>query len=112
MSHYAYTNLSILAADVNIYAASSKNTWPLMGNHENTEVGTFLTDYLDLDIEAVTKRLQAATHWTGHEESASQEKYGWMGDPLGSDVPTEGLDAYHGDFKKRSVDDCGCGGTH
>jgi alkaline phosphatase len=27
-------------------------------------------------------------------------------------VRTEGLDSYHGHFKKRSEDDCGCGGAH
>lgn len=99
------------AADVNIYASSSEDAWPLVGNHENTEVGTFLADYLDLDVAAVTKRLQSETHWSANSKS-TEDKYGWMGNPLGSDVQTEGLDTYHGDFKKRSLSDCGCGGLH
>ncbi|KAJ5574332.1 Repressible alkaline phosphatase [Penicillium hispanicum] len=103
------------AADVNIYASSSKGAWPLVGNHENTEVGTFLADYLDVDVTSVTKRLEAASHLRAREsvgDSSVFEKYDWMGDPLGSDVRTDGLDTYHGDFKKRDLGDCGCGGLH
>lgn len=102
-----------LAADVNIYASSTNDAWPLVGNHENTEVGTFLADYLDVNIDAVTKRLQSSAFWTSSgEESSDQEKYSWLGDPLGSDVRTEGLDTYHGDFRKRSLRECGCGEFH
>ncbi|KAJ5103308.1 Repressible alkaline phosphatase [Penicillium argentinense] len=101
------------AADVNIYASSAKNAWPLTGNHENIEVGNFLADYLDLDVGAVTKRLQSSAYWTTDaEESPDLEKYSWMGDPLGSDVRVDGLDTYHHDFRKRSLTDCGCGGLH
>ncbi len=85
----------------------------MVGNNENTDVGAFLANYLDLDVDAVTKRLRSAAYWTASgEESSTQEKFNWMGDPLGSTVRTEGLDTYHGDFKKRSLDDCGCGAVH
>ncbi|KAJ5492736.1 Repressible alkaline phosphatase [Penicillium diatomitis] len=101
------------AADVNIYASSSKNAWPLVGNHENTDVGKFLAEYLDLDVNAVTKRLQSAASWTASsDESSPSKQHGWLGDPLGSNVRVEGLDGYHGDFRKRSVDDCACGSVH
>ncbi|KAL4781722.1 alkaline-phosphatase-like protein [Aspergillus varians] len=107
--------------DVNIYASSSKDAWPLQGNHENTEVGTFLADYLDLDIDAITKRLQESEFWSypaslsGAETRSKPESFNWLGNPLGDDIHTEGLDTYHGDFKrKRStfVDECGCGAVH
>ncbi|OQE19915.1 hypothetical protein PENSTE_c014G02054 [Penicillium steckii] len=101
------------AADVNIYASSPENASKLTGNHENIEVGNFLADYLDLDIDAVTKSLRSSAYWTTEaEESPDLEKYSWLGDPLGSDVMTDGLDTYHHDFKKRSLADCGCGGLH
>ncbi|KAF7715006.1 Uncharacterized protein PECH_006045 [Penicillium ucsense] len=101
------------AADVNIYASSSKDAWPLVGNHENTDVGKFLAEYLDLDVNAVTKRLQSAASWTASsDESSPSKQHGWLGDPLGSNVRVEGLDGYHGDFRKRSVDDCACGSVH
>lgn len=106
-------NMSLLAVDVNIYASSPKDAWPLVGNHENTEIGHFLAGYLDLDVDAVTKRLQSSAYWTtSGEELTDQEKYGWLGDPLGADVRTEGLDTYHGDFRKRSLGECGCGTVH
>lgn len=101
----------ILAVDVNIYASSPKDAWPLLGNHENTEVGTFLADYLDLDVHAITKRLRSSAYWTISGEEASKEN-SWLGDPLGSDVRTEGFDTYHGDFRKRSLGECGCGSFH
>ncbi|KAJ5386751.1 alkaline phosphatase [Penicillium cosmopolitanum] len=58
------------AVDVNIYASSSKNAWPLTGNHENIEVGQFLADYLDLDVGAVTKKLRSSAYWTTEAEES------------------------------------------
>lgn len=43
------------AVDVNIYGTDGSES--LRGNHENTEVGEFLRNYLDLDIQAVTDEL-------------------------------------------------------
>lgn len=77
----------------------------MVGNHENTEVGDFLADYLDLNVDNVTKLLQDS-------KSGILQSYDWMGDRLGLTFHTEGLDAYHGDFRKRSADDCGCGAAH
>ncbi|CAP94643.1 hypothetical protein E8E15_006511 [Penicillium rubens] len=93
------------AVDVNIYASSTKGAWPLVGNNENTDVGDFLADYLDLDVDNVTKLLQDT-------KSGILQSYDWMGDRLGLNFHTEGLDTYHGDFRKRSPDDCGCGAAH
>ncbi|KAL3474218.1 alkaline-phosphatase-like protein [Aspergillus californicus] len=104
--------------DVNIYASSTQDAWPLQGNHENTDVGGFLANYLDLDIAAVTKRLEDSKFWSYAASTSQEDKtFNWMGDPLGEDVRTEGLDTYHGAFKKRSIDgvfgeDCGCGSVH
>jgi alkaline phosphatase len=44
------------AVDVNIYG--SAGTEALRGNHENTEIGKFLRDYLDVDVDAITKELR------------------------------------------------------
>ncbi|KGO71895.1 NADH dehydrogenase [ubiquinone] 1 alpha subcomplex assembly factor 3 [Penicillium italicum] len=93
------------AVDVNIYASSTKDAWPLVGNNENTDVGAFLADYLDLDVDNVTKLLQDT-------KSGTLQSYDWMGDRLGLNFHTEELDTYHGDFRKRSADDCGCGAAH
>ncbi|KAL4763964.1 alkaline phosphatase [Aspergillus foveolatus] len=103
--------------DVNIYASSTRDAWPLQGNHENTEVGAFLADYLDLDVSAVTKRLQNSEFWTAAESISVSESFNWLGNPLGDDVRTDGLDTYHGDFKRKrgfsgDGDECACGGVH
>ncbi|KAL5117150.1 vacuolar alkaline phosphatase [Pleosporales sp. CAS-2024a] len=101
------------AADVNIYSSNPKAAMALVGNHENTEVGEFLRNYLDVDVEAVTKELRdKGTHLTVMREG---KEVSWMGK-----VPEKGqrldgqnhLASYSGDHRKRGVehgDDCGCG---
>jgi alkaline phosphatase len=44
------------AVDVNIYGSTGSEA--LRGNHENTEIGNFLRDYLDVDVDAITKELR------------------------------------------------------
>lgn len=102
------------AADVNIYSSDPKKTAALAGNHENTEVGDFLRNYLEVDVEAVTKELKEkgknlkVLDVNGTEVS-------WMGR-----LPMEGerldgqthLSDYVGDFKKRHLlhgSACDCG---
>lgn len=102
------------AADVNIYSSDPEAAKALVGNHENTEVGAFLRNYLDVDVEAVTRELRQkgaglkVTNVDGTETS-------WMGA-----VPEKGqrldgqthLATYGGDFKKRGAvhgSGCDCG---
>ncbi|KKY25821.1 putative alkaline phosphatase [Diplodia seriata] len=90
------------AADVNIFASDPRAAAPLVGNHENTEVGEFLRHYLDVDVGDVTKELndKGALY---DSVTATGERMSWMGS-----VPEEGerldgqdhLDHYQGDFKK------------
>lgn len=44
------------AVDVNIYAYGHKSE-SLRGSHENTDIGDFIVDYLKLDLEDITKKL-------------------------------------------------------
>jgi len=44
------------AVDVNIYGSAGSEA--LRGNHENTDIGIFLRDYLDVDLDAITKELR------------------------------------------------------
>jgi alkaline phosphatase len=104
------------AADVNIYSSDPEAAMALRGNHENTEVGNFLREYLGVDVESVTKELRekgASLMVT----DANGTGVSWMGA-----VPEEGqrldgqthLASYGGDFKKRDGGvvhglDCGCG---
>jgi alkaline phosphatase len=97
-------------ADVNIYTSDPGAAGALVGNHENTEVGKFLREYLDVDVDAITKELKESGI-----KLATDDNVSWMG-PL----PEEGqrldgqnhIDTYNGDFRKRGVahaDACGCG---
>ncbi|KAG8533641.1 uncharacterized protein KY384_001382 [Bacidia gigantensis] len=79
------------AVDVNIYASSPDAAKPLIGNHENTEIGEFMASYLDLDLGKITEELQAKAP---KEES-------WKGALVSDEDSNEGLDHYHGEFKKR-----------
>ena len=106
------------AVDVNIYASSPKHARPLVGNHENIEVGKFIAEYLDVDLKAVTKELKekkTKISSTGEEEVLGE----WMG-PEGLPINDNGelvhLDDYHGDFKHRKREaemaGCDCGMRH
>lgn len=44
------------AVDVNVYGSTGSEA--LRGNQENTEIGKFLRDYLDVDVDAITKELR------------------------------------------------------
>lgn len=46
------------AVDVNIYASDPRHARALIGNHENTDVGKFLADFLDVDVEEVTREIK------------------------------------------------------
>ena len=45
--------------DVNIYAVGSPAREKLTGNHENTEIGKFIKEYLELDLDSVTRILNS-----------------------------------------------------
>lgn len=109
----------MIAADVNIFASSPHDAVDLVGNRENTEVGGFLASYLDLDLDAITKKLKN----TNTQPQAAGQDYSWMGKPLAEDVVVDELDVYHGDFKRSlskrgrdvnhiNFEGCGCGASH
>jgi len=47
---------------VNIYAVGKEARERLTGNHENTEIGEFMRDYLGLDLERVTEILNSGVN--------------------------------------------------
>jgi len=89
--------------DVNIYG--STGTCKLSGNHENTEVGEFLRDYLRVDVDAITKELKKKGVNRMDAAGVSKVEYEWMGRPLSelkeAGFETDKLDYYHGQFKHR-----------
>ncbi|KAI8054465.1 alkaline phosphatase [Syncephalis plumigaleata] len=46
--------------DVNLYAYGEAAVKHLRGNHENTDIGDFIANYLDLSLESVTNLLRTA----------------------------------------------------
>lgn len=93
------TGFPFLAVDVNIYASSTEDAKSLLGNHENTEVGAFIADYLSLDLDSVTRELTHPLSSPTGTDGAS-DKYAWMGKVLSDDVVVDKLDSYHGDFRR------------
>ncbi|KAL8979283.1 MAG: hypothetical protein Q9177_006184, partial [Variospora cf. flavescens] len=83
------------AVDVNIYASDPDQASPLRGNRENTDVGRYLAEYLDLGdlVEEVTRDLLVG----GGKEKGK----GWMGRRLEDEVVGKVRDHYEGDFKVR-----------
>ena len=92
-------NSLLTAVDVNIYTSDPKQAKPLIGNHENTEIGEFIRDYLDLDLVAITNELKSHDD----DDDAATAGQHWRGKPL-SEEEMKALahqDHYHGDFKRR-----------
>ncbi|KAI0829502.1 alkaline phosphatase-like protein [Hypoxylon sp. FL0890] len=59
------------AVDVNIYSSGGPGAEALRGNVENTDVGKYLREYLNVDVDAVTKEL--------NEKMTSKRKIGMAG---------------------------------
>ncbi|KAF2119554.1 alkaline-phosphatase-like protein [Lophiotrema nucula] len=98
------------AADVNIYSSDPKAAMPLVGNHENTEVGDFLREYLGVDVDAVTKELKEKG-----VKLMGADGVGWMGPVPEAGQRLDGqthLASYGGDYRKRHLNHgrgCDCG---
>ena len=110
------TNITPPAVDVNIYASSPKHAPGLVGNHENTDVGAFMAEYLDLDLEPITKELREKDVEMGRpddgETNAVDSNARWQkwmgpvdlpeaGEDEGEGAQAMSVDDYHGDWKHR-----------
>ena len=105
LSEHSNPNTLTPAVDVNIYASKPQHAHPLVGNHENTEIGVFLRDYLNVDTDAVTKELK--------EQLASSSRFeNWLRKPVDEAMAMGELDHYEGDFKRKRSVECGCGAVH
>jgi alkaline phosphatase len=102
------------AADVNIYSSDPSAAKALVGNHENTEVGDFLREYLGVDVEAVTNELQEKGASLMVTDSEGKQ-VSWMGEVAEEGKRLDGqnhLASYTGDHKKRHFEHgraCDCG---
>ncbi|KAM4062283.1 alkaline phosphatase domain-containing protein [Hirsutella rhossiliensis] len=57
-AHIGWSTHGHSAVDVNVYASGGPEVDKIRGNVENTDVGQFLSDYLDVDVDAITKELR------------------------------------------------------
>ncbi|EHK21412.1 uncharacterized protein TRIVIDRAFT_70583 [Trichoderma virens Gv29-8] len=64
-AHVGWSTHGHTAVDVNIYSSGGPGTHKLRGNVENTDVGKFLRDYLEVDVEEITKELREKTEKPG-----------------------------------------------
>lgn len=82
------------AADVNIYSSDRNVAADLVGSHENTDVGAFLSKYLGVEDELrnVTEQLKEYMKTTSDE---------WLGLVQNARPPIDHLDHFHGDHRKR-----------
>lgn len=51
------------AVDVNIYSSGGPAAEDIHGNVENTDIGKFLRNYLDVDVDSITEELKAKMDW-------------------------------------------------
>ncbi|EFX02263.1 alkaline phosphatase [Grosmannia clavigera kw1407] len=58
-AHIGWSTHGHSAVDVNIYSSGGPVVEGLRGNVENTDVGKFLREYLDVDVEKITQELNS-----------------------------------------------------
>lgn len=74
------------AVDVNIYSSGGPGTEKIRGNVENVEIGKFLREYLDVNVDEITTELQEKmdlkppTDFEVQQQSAQLDVHpsGWM----------------------------------
>ncbi|KAK3196727.1 vacuolar alkaline phosphatase [Lecanicillium sp. MT-2017a] len=59
-AHVAWSTHGHTAVDVNVYSSGGPGTEDIRGNVENTDVGKFLSRYLAVDVDEITKELQGS----------------------------------------------------
>ena len=89
--------------DVNVYASDPKVASKLVGNHENTEVGDFLREYLDVDVKGITDELKKKAKEPAFVKALGKGERGWLGHEIVVGDTKAPLDHYEGDFRKRAV---------
>lgn len=57
-AHVGWSTHGHTAVDVNIYSSGGPGTEKLRGNVENIEIGKFLREYLEVDLEEITEELK------------------------------------------------------
>ncbi|CAO1628811.1 unnamed protein product [Parajaminaea phylloscopi] len=90
-SHLSWSTTGHSGVDVNLYLHTAKGKTPkkllekFQSNHENTWIAHYIADHLQLDLAAITKKLNNGTNHIAGQGSANKTTY---------------LDHYHGGVKR------------
>lgn len=68
-AHIGWSTHGHSAVDVNIYSSGGHGAERIRGNVENTDVGKFLREYLEVDVDEITKELREKMALTGDAEA-------------------------------------------
>ncbi|KIE01552.1 repressible alkaline phosphatase precursor, partial [Metarhizium majus ARSEF 297] len=83
-AHVGWSTHGHTAVDVNVYSSGGPETERIRGNVENTEIGHFLSHYLEVDVDAITQELQEKARISGDNSfHATQDPKGtgdWASD--------------------------------
>ena len=78
-AHIGWSTHGHSAVDVNVYSSGGPGTERIRGNVENTDVGRFLREYLDVDVDPVTEELKNKTAGVELREAGIDDVRGWWG---------------------------------
>ncbi|KAG6003383.1 hypothetical protein E4U54_000693 [Claviceps lovelessii] len=86
-AHIGWSTHGHTAVDVNVYSSGGSEADRIRGNVENTEIGQFLSHYLDVDVDEITRELR------NHHQTSTQ--YAGAGGRESADAHVEKVDKYH-----------------
>ncbi|KAH7144488.1 alkaline-phosphatase-like protein [Dactylonectria estremocensis] len=78
-AHIGWSTHGHTAVDVNIYSSGGPGTEKIRGNVENTQVGEFLSAYLDVDVKEITEELRDKMD-TPNDEAVLAAQAAWNAD--------------------------------
>lgn len=90
-AHLSWSTTGHSGVDVNLYLHTTKGKTPtrilkeFSNNHENTWIGSYVAKFLNLDLDAITRKLNNGTNHKAGQGSANKTTY---------------LDRYHGGTKR------------
>ncbi|QPG93894.1 hypothetical protein C2857_003409 [Epichloe festucae Fl1] len=74
-AHIGWSTHGHTAVDVNVYSSGGPETSGIRGNVENTDIGKFLSHYLDVDVDQITQELRNQRGTRDVEPQVSQGKH-------------------------------------
>lgn len=75
-AHVGWSTHGHTAVDVNVYSSGGPETSGIRGNVENTDIGKFLSHYLDVNVDQITQELRSQTGTRDFAPQVSQGKHG------------------------------------